>query len=41
MAGGAIVSGPGGRSAQYARGRMTPYVVVACIVGACTGLVFG
>lgn len=41
MAGGAIISGPGGRSAQYAKGRMTLYVLVACFVGACTGLVFG
>ncbi|KAI8465114.1 MAG: general substrate transporter [Monoraphidium minutum] len=41
MAGGAIVSGPGGRSAEYAKGRITLYVVLACFVGACTGLVFG
>ncbi|KAF8065876.1 STP13 [Scenedesmus sp. PABB004] len=41
MAGGAIVAGPGGRSTDYSRGRITPYVVMACFVGACTGLVFG
>lgn len=41
MAGGAIVSGPGGRSSHYEKGRITPYVVLVCIVGACTGLVFG
>lgn len=41
MAGGAIVAGPGGRSASYNKGRITPYVLLACFVGACTGLVFG
>ncbi|GBF88488.1 hypothetical protein Rsub_01201 [Raphidocelis subcapitata] len=41
MAGGAIVSGPGGRTHEYAKGRITPFVVLACFVGACTGLVFG
>jgi hypothetical protein len=41
MAGGAIISGPGGRSHEYAKGRLTLYVIVACFVGACTGLVFG
>eukprot|EP00878_Enallax_costatus_P031664 GHUV01034639.1.p1 GENE.GHUV01034639.1~~GHUV01034639.1.p1 ORF type:complete len:233 (+),score=22.43 GHUV01034639.1:133-831(+) len=41
MAGGAIISGPGGRSASYNKGRLTPYVLLACFVGACTGLVFG
>ncbi|WIA37403.1 hypothetical protein OEZ86_014328 [Tetradesmus obliquus] len=41
MAGGAILSGPGGRSSQYNRGRITFSVLLACFVGACTGLVFG
>lgn len=41
MAGGVIVSGPGGRSTLYNKGRITPYVLLACFVGACTGLVFG
>jgi hypothetical protein len=41
MAGGVILSGPGGRSSEYNRGRITPYVLAACFVGACTGLVFG
>jgi hypothetical protein len=41
MAGGAILSGPGGRSSEYEKGRITLYVVLVCLVGACTGLVFG
>lgn len=41
MAGGVITSGPGGRTSEYNRGRITPFVVLACFVGACTGLVFG
>lgn len=35
------MAGPGGRSSEYAKGSITLYVVLACFVGACTGLVFG
>lgn len=41
MAGGAILSGPGGRTSEYNRDRITLFMVLACFVGACTGLVFG
>jgi hypothetical protein len=42
MAGGGIIStSPGGRTSEYNRGRLTPFVILACFVGACTGLVFG
>eukprot|EP00877_Chromochloris_zofingiensis_P002379 jgi/Chrzof1/12141/Cz06g22210.t1 len=41
MAGGMITTGPGGRTSEYEKGKVTFYVVVACLIGACTGLVFG
>jgi hypothetical protein len=41
MAGGAIMSGPPGRTSEYAKGRITSFVVLVGLVGACTGLVFG
>lgn len=40
MAGGGVVSHGGGNAAQY-EGRVTVYVVLACIVAASGGLLFG
>ncbi|EFJ29036.1 hypothetical protein SELMODRAFT_170916 [Selaginella moellendorffii] len=40
MAGGALLSSQGGRSDQY-QGRTTIYVVLACVVAASGGLIFG
>lgn len=40
MAGGGVVAGYGTKAAQY-EGRVTVYVVLACIVAASGGLLFG
>lgn len=41
MAGGMMLSGPGGRAYEYNRGRMTLAVLLAAAVGAACGLLFG
>ena len=40
MAGGGVVNVAGGKAAQY-EGRVTVFVVLACVVAASGGLLFG
>jgi len=41
MAGGAVAAAGGSSRADQYKGGVTFYVIISCIVGACTGLVFG